>query len=115
MPLIHITTTQHMSDEDRSALLTALSTAISETTGKPEKFVMAIVQSAGMMMSGTEGGAAFADVRSIGALGPDENAAISARICDVLRTGLSIPGERIYLNFSDVARTDWGWDGRTFG
>ena len=115
MPLIHVTTTRTVGNEEQAALLSALSAAISETTGKPEQYVMAILESAGIMMSGTEGDAAFADIRSIGAQGPAENAAIAKRVCDILESGLGVSGDRIYLNFTDVARSDWGWDGRTFG
>ena len=68
-----------------------------------------------MMMSGKAGDAAFVDVRGIGSLGGETPRKLSQKIGAVLTESLGIPANRIYLNFTDVAASRWGWNGSTFG
>ena len=68
-----------------------------------------------MLMSGKSGNAAFADIRSIGGLEGSMNSLLAKRICAVLRDSLGIPPERVYLNFTDVKASNWGWNNETFG
>jgi len=55
------------------------------------------------------------DVRSIGGPGNAVNGQLSQKICALLKTSLSIPPERVYLNFTDVDGASWGWNNSTFG
>jgi phenylpyruvate tautomerase PptA (4-oxalocrotonate tautomerase family) len=66
-------------------------------------------------MSGKPGDAAFVDVRSIGGLGGDVPANLSRKICALLAESLAIAPNRIYLNFTEVEASNWGWKGDTFG
>ena len=115
MPLIRLQTAGEITDEKERKLLSALSTIAAETIGKPEKYVMVTLEQCAAMMSGEEGNAAFADVRSIGGLGSGVNARLSAGICSLLEEELDIPPERIYINFAELDAANWGWDGSTFG
>jgi phenylpyruvate tautomerase PptA (4-oxalocrotonate tautomerase family) len=115
MPLIELKTSSAMTDEEQRKLLAGLSAFVAEALGKPEQYVMATIQPSAISMSGTMEDAAFVDVRSIGGLGPEQNNALARRICDLISSSLGIPSNRIYLNFTDVPRSDWAWDGRTFG
>ena len=54
-------------------------------------------------------------IATIGGLTPEKNKIVSERICELLESELKVPRERMFLNFSDVPGTDWGWAGRTFG
>ncbi len=115
MPLIRMETSIKIPEEKKPELTAALSKIAAGATGKPETYVMAIVSEAAISMAGQTGPAAFLDVRSIGSINKQVNARISKEVASLLGKSLSIPGERIYLNFSDIDGADWGWNGSTFG
>ena len=115
MPLLKLQTTKTLSDDQCRELLERLSRVVAEGIGKSEQYVMVTIETAPMLMSGEPGDAAFADIRSIGGLDRAVNGELSQRICDLLNAMLGISPTRIYLNFTSLAATDWGWNGRTFG
>jgi phenylpyruvate tautomerase PptA (4-oxalocrotonate tautomerase family) len=59
--------------------------------------------------------AAFVDVRSIGGLTNDVNRTLSQKVCKLLKESHGVPEDRVYLNFTEVEASDWGWNGSTFG
>jgi phenylpyruvate tautomerase len=95
-------------------LLATLSKTVAETIGKPEQYVMVTLSQAAMLMSGNQGKAAFVDVRSIGGLSGDVNRRLSQKLCKLLNDALGVPENRVYLNFTDVEASNWGWNGSTF-
>ena len=115
MPLLKLETTVTITDEKRKTLLTSLSRIVADTTGKPEKYVMITVNPAAMLMAGKPGEAAFVDVRGIGGLTAAVNRQLSQKVCQLLNESLGVPADRIYLNFTDVEASNWGWQGNTFG
>jgi phenylpyruvate tautomerase PptA (4-oxalocrotonate tautomerase family) len=66
------------------------------------------------MFAGKTGPGAFVDVRGIGGLNPETNVRLSKEICRILNQQMAIPADRVYLNFTDVPATHWGWNGKTF-
>ena len=115
MPLLKLETTVALSDERKQTLLASLSKIVAGTIGKPEQYVMVIVSPAAMLMSGKPGEAALVDIRSIGGFSDDVNQRLAQKICNLLSEFLGVPPDRIYLNFTDVAAGNWGWNGDTFG
>jgi phenylpyruvate tautomerase len=115
MPSLKLETTVDISEEKQKALLMSLSRIMAETIGKPEQYVMVTVSQVAGMMSGKAGATAFVDIRSIGALSPMVNRKLSQKICDLLEHSLKISPERVYLNFTEVTASNWGWNGNTFG
>jgi phenylpyruvate tautomerase len=115
MPLLKLETTVALSGEKQNALLVSLSKLVAETIGKPEQYVQVALSPASMLMSGKPGAAAFVDVRSIGGLSADVNRLLASKLCQCLQESLGVPSDRIYLNFTDVKPTHWGWNGNTFG
>jgi len=115
MPLLKLETTVVLSEDKQKALLAALSKSVAETIGKPEQYVMVTLSQAAMLMSGNPGDAAFVDVRSIGGLTDDVNRKLSQKVCKLLNDSLGVPENRVYLNFTDVEASNWGWNGSTFG
>jgi phenylpyruvate tautomerase PptA (4-oxalocrotonate tautomerase family) len=115
MPLIRLETTARLDELEQRSLCAKLSRIAAEVIGKPEQYVQAVVaDGVAMLHGGTEGPAAFVDVRSIGGLDAKVNRTLAARICGLLGA-IGIPGERVYLNFTDVSASSWGHDGATFG
>jgi phenylpyruvate tautomerase PptA (4-oxalocrotonate tautomerase family) len=116
MPLIQVSTTETIAEASQKPLLQKLSRAIAEGIGKPESYVMVVLHpQSPMLHGGAPGPAAFVDVRSIGGLGSRVCKALSERICALLLADLKVPGERVYLNFTDVPAGSWGHDAGTFG
>ena len=114
MPLIRLTTSATAPAETLQAVLASLSKIAADTIGKPEQYVMAAGASGPMLMSGKSGPAALVEVRSIGGLRPSVNQQLSRKVCALLEQSLGIPSERVFLNFTDVPPTSWGWRGETF-
>ena len=114
MPLLKLETTVELSEDHRKKLLPALSKIVAETIGKPEQYAMVSASTAAMVMSGKAGAAAFVDVRSIGGLSPEVNRRLSQGICRLLKVALGVASDRVYLNFTDVAAGNWGWNGESF-
>jgi len=115
MPWLNLETTVVLSEDKQQALLASLSKIVAETIGKPQQYVMVAASQAVMQMSGTPGEAAFVDVRSIGGLTSDVNRKLSQKVCKLLNDTLGVPPNRIYLNFTEVEASHWGWNGSTFG
>ena len=115
MPLLKLETTVVLSEDERKALLASLSKAVAGTIGKPEQYVMVSISQTAMVMSGEAGGAAFVDIRSIGGVTGDVNRKLSQQVCKLLNESLGIAPDRVYLNFTDVEASNWGWNGSTFG
>jgi len=115
MPLLKLETTVALNEEKRKSLLSDLSRVMTETTGKPEQYVMVTASQSSILMSGKPGDAAFVDIRGIGGLTGGVNRQLSEKICRLLNQSLGVPANRIYLNFTDVEGANWGWDGNTFG
>jgi phenylpyruvate tautomerase len=115
MPLLKLETTVVLTDDKRKALLPALSKILAETTGKPEDYVMITLSQSAILMSGKTGDAAFVDIRGIGGLSDDVNRRLSQKVCRLLNESLGVPQDRIYLNFTELEASNWGWKGNTFG
>jgi phenylpyruvate tautomerase len=112
VPLIHLRTSLPTVDSS-AALLQELSAALAQQTGKPERYVMTLLEAGvPMTFAGTTDPCAFVEIKSIGALRPP---AMSAAFCELISARTGLPADRIYLQFEDVEAGSWGWDGHTFG
>ncbi len=94
MPLINLRTSL-ASIEHRDELLLELSAKLVEQSGKPEDYVMTLLE--------TDVPMTFA-----GSLAP-------AAFCELITSRTGIPANRIYICFEDVPASSLGWNGRTFG
>ena len=115
MPLISLKTSINIPENKKEALLTDLTKIVAESTGKPEQYIMAIVEKADFMMGGHPSMAAFADIRGIGGINRETNIKISEKLCALIENRLSISPERVYINFTDIPASNWGCNGSTFG
>ena len=115
MPFLNIISSVDLPADQRDPVLAAVSAAVADATGKPERYMMVGFECGSLMFAGMSGPAAFVDVRAIGGLTPEVNAKISSQVCALFQKWLSVPGERVYLTFIDVPATHWGNNGKTFG
>ena len=117
MPLIQLETSCELSDpEKKQALAQKLSALAAEGIGKPQQYVMAAVHDkVAMSMSGTGGPCALVTVKSIGGLSKAVNQTLAAQVAQSLQAELGIEPNRVYVTFTELAPTHWGWNGSTFG
>ena len=112
MPLINLRTSL-ASVDDADGSLQQLSSLLAEQTGKPEAYVMTLLETGvPMTFAGSPEPCAYVEVKSIGALRPP---AMTAAFCDLISARTGVPANRIYIGFDDVPASCWGWNGSTFG
>lgn len=114
MPYLHIRTNCNVAGDEQSSLLSVCSGIVADVLGKPESYVMvSLEQGQAMLFAGDSAPCAYLELKSIGLPG-ERTAEISARLCDSIQAALSIPQDRIYIEFADAVRHMWGWNGATF-
>ena len=115
MPLMKIHLSVAVPADKKKALLSECSRILAEVTGKPERYVMVVIEAGDFLMAGAPGPAAFVDIRGIGGLTKSVNGKLSQAVSDLLKKDLNIDPARVYLNFFDIAAQNWGCNGATFG
>lgn len=112
MPFIKVETNVAVSDEN--ACLKAISALAADILGKPESYVLAVLEPGKrLLFGGTPEPAAFVTLDSIG-LPEARTPELSAAVCGFLNRELAIPSNRVYIAFGNIERNLFGWDGRTF-
>ena len=112
MPLLTLTT--NLKIEDKTGVCQSLSSHTAEILGKPESYVMVILQdSHTMSFAGNDQPAAFVELKSLG-LPEADTPGLSQSLCHRIDDLLDIPANRIYIEFASPARHMWGWDNKTF-
>jgi phenylpyruvate tautomerase PptA (4-oxalocrotonate tautomerase family) len=114
MPYLKIQTNQALDETAQQALMKKASSTVAEQLGKPENYVMVIIQSAqAMLFAGTDGPLAYLELKSIGR--PETaTKSLSDSLCTLMAQELDIEKNRTYIEFADAPRHMWGWDGGTF-
>lgn len=115
MPLVQLHSSVAIAEAAQGELIQAISKITAQVIGKPENYVMVTLSQGPVCMAGEIKAAAFADVRSIGGLSSSVNQKLSEQICSLLGDKLGIPGDSVYLNFTEVGAAQWGYNGSTFG
>ena len=112
MPVLTITTNSPV--DFSSGTLRKLSSEVAEMLGKPESYVMLQLQhNSQMLFAGSDEPLAYVELKSI-ALSQERTTDYSATLCNLIASELNIPQSRIYIEFSDLQRHLFGWNGTTF-
>lgn len=115
MPFINLNTNITIDTEQKSQLLCDLSQLLAKETGKPERYVMVKLSGDNAMaFAGNTEHAAYLECKSIG-LTSGQAKNLSSSICQLLNDRLSLPSDRVYIEFSNCPAEYWGWNGSTFG
>ncbi|HHI92504.1 MAG TPA: hypothetical protein ENK04_03165 [Gammaproteobacteria bacterium] len=114
MPFLKIQTNQALDDSVQQSLIKKASAIVAGQLGKPENYVMVILQpSQTMLFAGTDSPLAFLELKSIGLPEPViQN--LSDSLCTLMAQELDIEKNRTYIEFTDAPRHMWGWNGGTF-
>ena len=116
MPLLKLQTSMEIPEAKRDELLVQLSATTAQQLGKPESYMMVVVEAqAPMLFGGDAAPAALAEVRSVGTISPEQARSLSGALSEVLSSALGLAPERIYYNFAGVPGAMWGHGTRTFG
>ena len=112
MPFIQINTSSKSILED-NLLQKEISKIVADLTGKPESYVMTMIQSnSKMTFAGSDEPCCFIKLKSIGSLNPS---LMSKSLCELIASKTNIKANRIYIEFIDIKATHWGFDCSTFG
>jgi phenylpyruvate tautomerase PptA (4-oxalocrotonate tautomerase family) len=113
MPLVRLQTNHQFTEV--SPLMKGLSAKVAELLGKPEAYVMVVVEPRlAMLMAGDARPAALVEVRAVGNISAGQAEQLTAAICDLLEP-LGIEPGRVYCSFAGVPGAMWGHDRATFG
>jgi phenylpyruvate tautomerase len=114
MPLLSVATNTDIAAEARDGFVASASQLTAELLGKPERYVMVHLQPGqAMRFAGSADPLAYCELKSIG-LPVERTAEFSRGLSELIQQQLSIPIDRIYIEFSNAERNMWGWNGATF-
>lgn len=112
MPLLRVQTSAQVDEAARQGLMLALSKKVAEILGKPEAYVMVVLEpGTPMSMAGNVDAAAFFDVRSVGEIGVETAKQLSSELSGVIGNTLGIKTDRIFGNFSGWQGELWAYSG----
>jgi phenylpyruvate tautomerase len=114
MPYFSIETNQTIDQASNRELMKKTSAFIAELLGKPESYVMfAIKPVTSLIFAGSDKPTAFVRLKSIG-LPKERCPDLSEKICSFVEQELEVPPNRIFIDFKDLEREMFGWNGKTF-
>lgn len=114
MPTLKIQTNAPLTPDAEARVLAACSSRVAELLGKPEHYVMVILEpSAAMLFGGSDAPLAYVELKSLG-LPESRTAELSAALCGLLEEQLGVPPGRVYIEFAAPPRHLFGYDGGTF-
>jgi len=114
MPTLIIQTNVEVPAERRKVILEAASSLVAEQLGKPESYVMVLMQHNRDMLFGANGAPlAYLELKSLGL--PEERAPeLSAALCAFMERHFGISPARVYIEMASPPRHLFGWNGGTF-
>jgi phenylpyruvate tautomerase PptA (4-oxalocrotonate tautomerase family) len=114
MPTLTVKTNVQIVPERRKVILEAVSAAVAEQLGKPETYVMVILETnTDMIFAADAAPLAYLELKSLG-LPEDGTAALSEALCALMQRHFEVPPDRVYIEFASPPRHMFGWNGGTF-
>jgi phenylpyruvate tautomerase PptA (4-oxalocrotonate tautomerase family) len=114
MPYFSIETNQTIDQPANPELMKKTSTFVADLLGKPESYVMISIKPGTPLIFGGSGKpAAFVRLKSIG-LPNNRCTELSEKICGYIEQELGVPKDRVFIDFKDLERNMFGWNGKTF-
>jgi phenylpyruvate tautomerase len=114
MPYLKIATSKSIDAGQKHNLLKAASRMVASELGKPEQYVMVSVESpVQMQFAGTEELCAFLELRGID-LPESKTGKLSQLLCGLVESQTGVRKDRVYINFTNIKSSMWGWNGETF-
>lgn len=114
MPCLQVRTNVKLTEEQKQKACLDLSKIVAQLTGKPEAYVMVMVQECAMSFAGSADPCCFMDLRSIGCISKAQNKKHSATLTKYVADNFKVAENRVYISFANVKGEDWGYGGDTF-
>jgi phenylpyruvate tautomerase PptA (4-oxalocrotonate tautomerase family) len=115
MPTLIIKTNADLTGVDRVSVIQGMSSSVATMLGKPERYVMVILQpTPDMCFGGDTAPLAYLELKSLG-LPQGRTAELSATLCELMQRHLGVPAGRVYIEFASPERHLFGFNGGTFG
>ncbi|VDL70266.1 unnamed protein product [Nippostrongylus brasiliensis] len=96
-------------------LLKQISSLVARLLHKPESYVAVhVVPDQQMTFAGTDEPCGVGVLKSIGGVGQSQNNGHAKALFALIKDHLGIAGNRMYIEFVDIAATDIAHNGRTF-
>lgn len=114
MPYLKIQINRSLPQDQAQRVVTLASQRIAKELNKPESYVMvALNDNQNMLFAGSDEPAAYLELKSIGlpsvAIRP-----LSKVLSSLLQEQAGIDPARVYIEFTDIKGSAWGWNGGTF-
>ncbi|MBS1212028.1 MAG: putative phenylpyruvate tautomerase [Proteobacteria bacterium] len=114
MPYVKIQVNRKVDTDQGRHLLGLASQKVAKELNKPESYVMVeLAENTAMLFAGTDDPAAMVELKSIG-LPSVLIRPLSKMLSVLLKEQLGIEPSRVYIEFTDVKGSFWGWNGATF-
>lgn len=112
MPYLKIQTNKQI--DQKEEVIKEVSNIVAAQLDKSEKYVMvALEPDFSMSFGGSFESTAFIQLKSIG-LPESKTKKISYELCEFMEEELGISKDRVYIEFTDVKPSYWGYNGSTF-
>ncbi|KAL0544841.1 hypothetical protein IC582_019968 [Cucumis melo] len=103
MPCLYISTNVNLAGVDSAAIFSATTTAVSSIIGKPENYVMVLLNGSVPISFGGNGDpAVFAEVVSMGGINSEVKRRLISTLGSILNEKLSVPPARFFLKVHDT-------------
>lgn len=114
MPLLRLATNVAIPAVERPALLARASRTVAGLLGKPESYVMILLEDGrDLLFAGTAEPAAYLELKSLG-LPEARTPEFSRALCGLLEETLGIAPDRVFIEFASPPRHLFGWNNATF-
>ena len=113
MPFIDCKVTLKLTEDEKESVKTKLGKAVS-ILHKPESFLMVGINDGyDLYFAGKKlANGAYVSVSAFGRVNPSDTQKMTASICDILNSRLSVKGNEVYVTYEGVE--NWGWNGSNF-
>lgn len=114
MPYIHSVVSVKMSQEQKDSVKSKLGQAINEMPGKSEGSLMIAMQDEQTMYfrGKPKDKAAFVELKMLYTQTLAAKEDFTKKVCDIYLQELGIPGEEIFVAFTETEKGNWGWNGK---
>jgi len=114
MPYIHSIVSVKMSQEQKDTVKSKLGHAINEMPGKSEQSLMIVLQDdQSMYFRGkSKEKVAIVELKMLYTQTLDAKEDFTRKVCDIYSQELGIPGEEIFVAFTESEKGNWGWNGK---
>ena len=113
MPIALIYLGQKQSDELKAELAKEAMKILSEVIGKPIQYCSSQVLESVGGFGGNSESSVFIDIKSIGGL-KGKQKDLSDKFCTLFENKTKIPGNKVYMSFTEFTGENWGYDHNTF-